>query len=57
MPDGTEAQSGHFVMTLTSQGMEVSGESWIDERGVLLKSVLRALFGMVETALVSLKRE
>jgi len=35
-----------------AQGMQMMGESWFDEKGVLLRSVLTAPFGTIETALV-----
>ena len=44
-----------FNTTTTVPGMEMKGESWFDDKGVLLKSVLTAAFGKVETTLVERK--
>lgn len=56
MPDGATVKARHYVTKMSAQGMEINGETWIDERGVMLKSVLRAQFGMIETALASLEK-
>ena len=51
-PDGMKIKAHRLATTMTAQGMQMKGESWFDEKGVLLRSVLTAPFGMIETALV-----
>ncbi len=51
--DGTKVVAHRFTTTMTSQGMEMKGESWFDDKGVLQRSLLSAAFGKVETTLVA----
>ena len=53
--DGTKVQAQRIDTMMTSQGMEMKGQSWFDDKGVLLRTVLRAPFGTIETTLVETK--
>ena len=57
MPDGAKVKARHYATTLSVQGMTMNSEHWVDEQGVMLRSVLRAPFGQVETLLIDQKRE
>jgi imidazolonepropionase-like amidohydrolase len=51
LPDGTKIKTRHYASTITNQGMEFNIDTWIDDRGVMVRSRMRAPFGMIETAL------
>jgi hypothetical protein len=56
-PDGTKVTARRFATTATIEGMgEIGGEVWTDENGVMLKNVLNAPFGSIETTLVEAKQ-
>jgi hypothetical protein len=57
MRDGAKIKARRYATTMSVQGMTMNSEHWVDEQGVLLRSVLRAPFGQVETMLIEQKRE
>ena len=57
LPDGTKITARRFATKTTVEGMgDMLGEVWTDEDGVMLKSVLRAQFGSIETTLIEQTR-
>jgi hypothetical protein len=53
LADGTKITARRYATKMTLEGMgDMLGEVWTDERGVLVKSVLTAPFGSIQTVLV-----
>ncbi len=57
LPDGTKITARRFATKTTVEGMgDMLGDVWTDEDGVMLRSVLKAQFGSIETTLIEQKR-